>query len=76
MGVSRAQCRKVRKTFERPLAAPILRPKQRKRAGWARTFETLKSFVRSLDRVDPETGTESIDLKERERALPPMTAAA
>jgi hypothetical protein len=36
----------------------------------------VEILVRSLDRAGPKQGTGVIDLKERERALPPMTAAA
>jgi len=67
MGASHTQCRKVRKTFERPLVAPPLKAKQRKRAGRARAFDTWKSVVRSLDRTGPET---------RDREYRPQRAGA
>src|SRR6187399_1481562 len=44
MGVSDAQCRKVHKTFERPLAAPTWRRNSGSGPAEARAFDTLKSL--------------------------------
>src|SRR3954465_9739306 len=58
LGASYAQCRKVRRTFERPLAAPTWRRNSGSGPAEARAFDTWKSFVRSLDRVGPSRDRE------------------
>jgi len=44
MGASHAQCRKVRKTFERPLAAPAWHRNGGSGPAEARAFDTWKSL--------------------------------